>query len=85
MFTSIKYVPKIIKKTESIKKIRSFGILNKFRKGVRMTKIKPAKLLIKNLGYRRIFVQKSLFINKILFITNLLFYANLIILDIKIF
>jgi hypothetical protein len=45
-----------------IRKIRSFGILNKFRNGVRITNIKPNKLLIKNLGYLRIFVQK-LFMN----------------------
>jgi hypothetical protein len=31
-------------------KIRNFGILNNFLKGVRITKIKPVKLLIKKLG-----------------------------------
>ena len=41
----------------------NFGILNRFLIGVRITKIKPARLLIKNLGYLRIFVQK-LFIIK---------------------
>ena len=40
-------------------KIRNFLIFNKFLKGVKITKIKPAKLLIKNLGYREILVQKS--------------------------
>ena len=29
---------------------RNFCILNKFRNGVKITKIEPAKLLIKNLG-----------------------------------
>jgi len=33
-------------------------VLNKFLKGVKITKIKPARLLIKNLGYRNILVQK---------------------------
>ena len=55
-------MPISIKIIEIIKKIRNLGILNKFLKGVRITKIKPTKLLIKNLGYRRMFVQK-LFIN----------------------
>ena len=41
------------------KKIRNLGILNKFLKGAKITKIKPAKLLIKNRGYRRILFQKS--------------------------
>ena len=67
-------MPISIKIIEIIKKIRNLGILNKFLKGVRITKIKPTKLLIKNLGYRRIFVQK-LFI-KYFIITNLLFYIN---------
>jgi hypothetical protein len=58
---------------ETIKKIRNFGILNKFLKGVRITKIKPTKLLIKNLGYLRIFVQK-LFINHL---TLLLTYYSI--------
>lgn len=40
-------------------KIRNFFILNKFLTGVKITRIKPAKLLIKNLGYREILVQKS--------------------------
>jgi len=31
-------------------KIRNFLIFNKFLKGDKITKIKPAKLLIKNLG-----------------------------------
>ena len=42
-----------------IKKMRSFGILNKFLTGPKITKIDPVKLLIKNLGYLEIFAQKS--------------------------
>jgi|AntRauTorckE5430_2_1112549.scaffolds.fasta_scaffold29655_1 hypothetical protein len=42
-----------------IKKIRSFGILNKFLNGAKIIKINPAKLLIKNRGYLEMFVQKS--------------------------
>ena len=41
-----------------VKKIRSFGILNKFLSGAKITKIKPAKLLTKNRGYLEIFFQK---------------------------
>ena len=33
-----------------IKNIRNLGILNKFLKGVKITKIKPVTLLIKNRG-----------------------------------
>ena len=41
----------VINKTNPIiTKIRSFLILNKFLNGVKMTKIKPAKLLIKKRG-----------------------------------
>ena len=39
---------------------RNFFILNRFRKGVKITKIKPTKLLIKKRGYRDILFQKSL-------------------------
>ena len=52
-----------IKRIKRIKKLRNFGILNKFLKGVIMTKISPIELLIKNFGYRIIFFQK-LSINK---------------------
>ena len=45
-----------------IKKRRSFGILNKFLKGVMIIRINPAKLLIKNRGYLEMFVQKSFII-----------------------
>ena len=38
---------KIMNKT---KKIRNLGILNKFRNGAKITRIKPTKLLIKNRG-----------------------------------
>ena len=50
IFTKIKY--KLVRKTRMNKtiNIRNFGTLNKFRKGAKITKIKPAKLLIKNLG-----------------------------------
>jgi hypothetical protein len=48
----------INRKTNTIKKIRNFGTLNKFRNGDKITKIKPAKLLIKNRGYREILFQK---------------------------
>jgi hypothetical protein len=37
-------------KNDIIKIIRNLGILNKFLKGAKITKIKPAKLLIKNRG-----------------------------------
>lgn len=41
----------VLNKINNIGKIkRNFFILNKFLNGVRMTKIKPAKLLIKNRG-----------------------------------
>ena len=46
-----------------ITKTRSFLILNKFLNGVKITKIKPAKLLMKKRGYREILFQKS-FIKK---------------------
>lgn len=59
-----------------IKKTRNLGILSKLRKGVNITRTKPIKLLIKNLGYRRIFVQK-LFIYIYLLMIILLFYINL--------
>ena len=51
-------MPRVPNKIIGIKK-RNFLILNKFRNGAIMIKIKPNKLLIKNLGYREIFVQKS--------------------------
>ena len=38
------------KKNERITKIRSFLILNKFLNGAKITKIRPAKLLIKKRG-----------------------------------
>ena len=40
---------KIIK-IDRIKIIRNLGILNKFRKGAKITKMEPTKLLIKNRG-----------------------------------
>ena len=44
------YKSAIIPKTKIIRKIRSFGTLNKFRKGVIITKASPSTLLIKNRG-----------------------------------
>ena len=58
----IRYKVIIIKLIERIKKSLNLGILNKFRKGVRIIKIKPSKLLIKKRGYLIILFQK-LFIN----------------------
>ena len=40
--------------------MRNLDVLNKFLKGVKMVSINPARLLIKNLGYLRILVQKLL-------------------------
>lgn len=42
-----------------IKKNLSFGTLTKFLNGVKIIKINPVKLVIKNLGYRKMFVKKS--------------------------
>ena len=55
----IKY--KRIRRTVRLKTriILNLGTFNKFLKGARSTKIKPTILLIKNLGYREIFFQKS--------------------------
>jgi hypothetical protein len=47
----------VIKKIIGIIK-RNFLILNKFRIGVIITRIKPIKLLIKNRGYRDTLDQK---------------------------
>lgn len=44
------YSVKIDKKRTKITKTRNFGVLNKLRKGVNITKISPIKLLIKNRG-----------------------------------
>ena len=44
------YKSPITPKIRSIKKILSFGILNKFRKGVMITRVNPITLLIKNRG-----------------------------------
>ena len=42
-----------------IKKVRSFDTLNKVLNGVKITKIDPARLLIKNRGYLEMLFQKS--------------------------
>ena len=49
---------KITKKINKIAKIRNFGILNKFLRGLVIIKSKPAKLVKKNRGYLIIFFQK---------------------------
>ena len=54
----IKYRLKIKTKLNNIKIQRSFGVLNKFLKGVNIINTNPIILLIKNRGYRVIFVQK---------------------------
>lgn len=54
----IKYKLKIKIKLNIIKIQRSFGVLNKFLKGVNIININPIILLIKNRGYLIIFVQK---------------------------
>ena len=55
----IRYKTKIKRQKPLITIIRNFEVLNKFLNGVNITKINPAKLLIKNRGYRAIFIQKS--------------------------
>ena len=55
----ILYKSIIINKRNIIKTTRNFLILNKFLKGDIITRIRPAKLLIKNRGYRDILFQKS--------------------------
>jgi hypothetical protein len=50
MFLIIKYKRVKEKTKKRIKKTRSFGTLNKFRNGVKIMRINPAILLIKNLG-----------------------------------
>ena len=58
IFFKIKHINPIVINNTKIRIIRNLGILNKFRKGVRIIKIKPIKLLIKNRGYLIMFVQK---------------------------
>ena len=55
----IKYNKRIKMIQPTIKKIRNFGTLNRFLNGAKIIRINPAKLLIKNRGYRAIFVQNS--------------------------
>ena len=60
MLTKIIYkLPKKVIKTKG-KRILNLFTFNKLRNGVKIIKINPAKLLIKNRGYLDIFVQKSL-------------------------
>ena len=60
MLTKIKYKLAMNPINTKGKKILNFFTFNKLRNGVRIIKIKPAKLLIKNRGYLDTFVQKSL-------------------------
>ena len=60
IFIIIRYKSTRTNKKDTIKRIRNLGTLNKFLNGAKITKIKPTKLLIKNLGYRDILFQKSL-------------------------
>ena len=60
MLTKIKYKLAMNPTNTKGKNILNFFTFNKLRNGVRRIKIKPAKLLIKNRGYRDTFVQKSL-------------------------
>jgi hypothetical protein len=50
MFMIILYKSTINNKNDKIKKARNLGTLNKFLNGAKITKIKPAKLLIKKRG-----------------------------------
>ena len=54
----IKYKLKTKTKLNNIKIQRSFGVLNKFLKGVNMINTNPIILLIKNRGYLIMLVQK---------------------------
>ena len=60
MLAKIKYRLAMNPTNTKGKRILNFLIFNKLRNGVKIIKINPAKLLIKNRGYRDIFVQKSL-------------------------
>ena len=55
----VRYKNTTIAKEVSSEKIRSFGVLKRFLSGANITKINPAKLLIKNRGYLEILFQKS--------------------------
>lgn len=59
IFRIIKYKDNPNMKQPINKKIRNFGILNKFLSGAKIIKINPAKLLIKNRGYLEILFQNS--------------------------
>ena len=59
MFFMVRYKNTTIAKKVSSEKIRSFGVLKRFLSGANITKINPAKLLIKNRGYLEILFQKS--------------------------
>ena len=59
MFFMVRYKNTTIAKKVSSEKIRSFEVLKRFLSGANITKINPAKLLIKNRGYLEILFQKS--------------------------
>lgn len=58
IFLRTLYRPIKNNRRNKIRNIRSFGTLNKFLKGVKITNSKPNRLLIKKRGYLRILVQK---------------------------
>ena len=58
MLIKIKYNNPKIKKILITKNSLNLGILKRLIKGVKIIKIKPTKLLIKNRGYLNTFVQK---------------------------
>lgn len=58
MLIKIKYNNPAIRKILTIKNNLNLDILKRLIKGVKITKIKPTKLLIKNRGYLNTFVQK---------------------------
>jgi len=85
MFTMILYKIITNKTNDIITRPRNFLILNKFLNGDKITKIKPAKLLIKKRGKRETLFQKS-FIVKIVSINFIImiiykFYITYKILD----
>ena len=76
ILTKIKY--KLTRKKIKIKgnRILNFFVFNRLRNGVKIIKIKPAKLLIKNRGYRETFVQKSLIYKIYIYSINVYYYYS---------
>ena len=58
MVLRVNTIKKIIIIILNIVSIRNFVNLSKFLKGIKITRIKPITLLMKNLGYLKILVQK---------------------------